>query len=116
MKYKNHLIQRQNLKGRLPFYTVQGDLLCQSFATKEMAKLNIEMRISYIVRCLDSIKYGASQIRFYQHEEKNGLIHRCRASGRFHFGHVKAAGFAEYLGTLSFEEALVELNTYAAGV
>lgn len=115
MKYKNHLIQKMLLENRLPFYTVQGDLLCQSFSSMKMAKINVDMRINHVVKCLDSIKYGAGQIHFYQHQEKNGLIHRCRASGRFHFGHVKVAGFAKYLGTLTFEEVLVELNTYAAG-
>ena len=116
MKYKNHLIQKHVLQDRLPFYTVQGDLLCQSFSSKDQAIEALDKRIQTVVKGLDSIKYGMKQIPFYQHQEKDGLIHRCRFGGRFHFGNVKAAGFSEYLGTMTFEEALVVMSVYAAGV
>ena len=116
MKYKNHLIQKHVLQDRLPFYTVQGDLLCQSFNSEEKAIQALDKRIQYVVKSLDSIKYGMKQIPFYQHQEKDGLIHRCRFGGRFQFGGVKAAGYAEHLGTITFEEALVVMSTYAVGV
>ena len=116
MKYKNHLIQKHVLQDRLPFYTVQGDLLCQSFNSKDKAVQALNKRIQDVVKSLDSIKYGMKQIPFYQHQEKDGLIHCCRFGGRFHFGDVKAAGFAQYLGTMTFEEALVVMSVYAVGV
>jgi len=111
MRYKKHLVQKQKIGG-LDFWSVQGPLVTKTFSTQHGAITQIDQTIQHIVRSLDSIEYGAKQIRFYNHQEKNGLIHRCRANGRFHFGQVKVAGYAEYLGTLTFEESLEILFTY----
>lgn len=112
MKYKKHNLQKIKIGG-LPFIAVQGPLVNKTFSSVHMAKTNVDLTIQHICKQLDSIKYGMKQIAFYQHQEKNGVVHRCRAPGRFHFGHVKVAGYAKYLGTVTFEEALETLNVYA---
>jgi hypothetical protein len=45
MKYKNHLIQKHNLQSQITYYTVQGDLLCQTFETQDLAIKTLNNKI-----------------------------------------------------------------------